>query len=225
MFPRERLKAGWLSDLPKDFVGRFLALGSWVRIPSGDIVYGVGDEEGALYGIASGLARLHIALNEHEQRLAHLCGPGFWFGDFELVTNTPRTMEFDAAEDLLLLRIQRNDFVRFASTDPEAWRWIAVLVAQHASLAVSAADDLMLRSAEKRLVAALLRLSGRRFAHPASVPLTAVPITQLDLAVAANLSRSSAGSILRRLGQAREISIDYGKIIIHDSEALASRLR
>lgn len=219
------LKSGWLGDLPVDFVDSFLSLGSWVRVPSGGIVYGAGADGAELFGIASGLARLHVAINEHEQRLAHICGPGFWFGDFEFVAETQRSMEFDAAEDLLLMRIQRNDFEKFARSVPDAWRWIALLIAQHAGLAVSAADDLMLPSAELRVVATLLRLSGRRFAHPASPPLTEIPITQLDLAVAANLSRSSTGSILRRLRQADEISIDYGKIIIRDADAMANRLR
>ena len=212
--PDKPLRSGWLGDLPEDFIESFLALGSWVRVPAGGVVYGVGAKGSDLYGIASGVARLHIALNEHEQRLAHFCGPGFWFGDFE----------FDAAEDLLLLRIQRRDFVKFAGSKPDAWRWIALLVAQHAALALSAADDLMLPSAEKRLVATILRLSGRRYAHPASAPLPAIPITQQDLAVASNLSRSSAGSILRELQQAGEISIDYGKIIIQNAEALSIRL-
>lgn len=220
----QHLKAGWLGDLPQAFADQFLDLGTWVHVPAGQLVYSIGAAEQDIYGIAQGVIRMHIAMNEHEQRLAHMCGPGFWFGDMELVTNSPRIMEIDAAEDLHLIRIRQSDVEKLSATYPQVWRWIAALVVQHAGLAISAADDLMLPSAEKRLVAVLLRLAGHRFAHPASPPLGSISITQQELAVAANLSRSSASTVLKQLRQAGEIRIDYRAITLLDPEGLTKRL-
>ncbi|WP_193142747.1 MULTISPECIES: Crp/Fnr family transcriptional regulator [unclassified Meridianimarinicoccus] len=224
MADHTHLKSGWLGDVPAPLADSILSLGSWVRVPAGEIVFRIGDEAGDLFGIASGSIGMHIAMNEHEQRVAHICGPGFWFGDFELVTGLQRIMEIDANEDLLLLRVTRTAFLEMAGAEPEIWRWIAVLAVQHGMLAMGAADDLMLASAEARVVALLLRLTGHRLNHPASPPLESIRITQQELAVAANLSRTATGTILRKLKRNGEIHMDYGVIAVRNPEALQARL-
>ncbi|MEY8099993.1 helix-turn-helix domain-containing protein, partial [Falsihalocynthiibacter sp. S25ZX9] len=67
------------------------------------------------------------------------------------------------------------------------------------------ADDLMLSAPQKRMASVLLRLSGNRLGHQRSPPIKAIPATQQELAVAANLSRASAGSILREMERNGEI--------------------
>ncbi len=218
------LRAGWLGDLPGDFADSFVAIGRWVRLERGQIVYGNGQEGTYIYGIARGTARMHIAMNEHEQRMGHIIGPGFWFGDAEFVAGVPRIMEVDAATDLLLLRVMLSDFRQLARDYPDAWRWIALLVVQHMFISIGAADDLMLGDARKRLAAVILRFGGYRLGHQASPPINNLPTTQQELAAAANLSRASAGRILREMEDKGEISIKYGALRIRDAGALAARL-
>lgn len=187
-------------------------------------MYLVGSEANHLFGIASGSARMHLAINEHEQRVAHVCGPGFWFGEYEFVAKVPRIMEIEAAEDLKLLCVNRVDFDRMAVSTPDAWKWLTVLSSQHLAIAIGAGDDLMLPDLEKRVVTVLLRFCGARLGHPASPLVRRIPVTQAELAVAANLSRSSAGKVLRELERAGEITIDYGAINVCDVFALTKRL-
>jgi len=218
------LRAGWLGDLPQGFADAFLKIGRWVQMDRGQIVYGIGTDDTNLYGIASGTARMHMAINEHEQRLSHVIGPGFWFGENELVSGLARMLEFEAATDMLLLKITHYDFQQLARELPDAWKWIALLAGQHLITAIGAADDLMLSSSEKRIAAVLLRFSGNRLGHPRSPPINVIPATQNELAVASNLSRASAGNILREMERNREISIEYGALVIRDAEALAARV-
>ena len=220
----EALQAGWFGELPEDVSDGICSIGEWVRFDKGDIIFEHGAEEADLYGLASGSICMHIAMGEHEQRLAHICGPGFWFGDFEFVSGASRMMAVEAAEDVLLLRVRRSDFLKLAKVQPDIWRWIALLAVQHITIAVGAADDLMLPSVKKRVAAVLLRLSGRRFAHPASKPMSTIYLTQLELAVAANLSRAAAGKILREMAESGAIKIDYGSIRILNPVALAAKL-
>ncbi len=219
------LRAGWLGDLPRDFADAFVKIGRWIQVGRGQVVYGIGSEEAVLYGVAQGTARMHMAINEHEQRLSHIIGPGFWFGEYEFTSGISRLLEFEAATDLLLLHVARYDFQQLALKYPDSWQWIALLSGQHLITAMGAADDLMLTSAERRLAALLLRLSGHRLAHPASPPFEFIPATQQELAVAANLSRASAGKILRMLEKKGEITIEYGALAILDAQALAARIR
>lgn len=220
----DNLHAGWLGDLPRDFTDSLVAIGRWAQVDRGQTIYDIGADDTDLYGITSGTARMQMAMNEHEQRLSHVIGPGFWFGENEFVSDTPRMLEFEAATDMLLLQVPRADFQKLAQEFPDAWRWIALLAGQHLITAIGAADDLMLSSSEKRMAAILLRLSGNRLGHPHSPPIDIIPATQQELAVAANLSRASAGSILREMERNGEISIEYGALVIRDAKALAARL-
>lgn len=122
------------------------------------------------------------------------------------------------------MQISRSDFLQLALDFSEAWRWIALLLAQHLIISVGAADDLMLASSEKRLAAVLLRFSGYRLGHPNSPLVEVIPATQQEIAVAANLSRTSAGRILREMEENGEISIEYGALVIRDLSTLMARL-
>ena len=220
----EKLQSGWLGDLPRDFVDEFIKIGQWVHLDQGQIVYCNGDDGTELYGVADGTARMHMAMNEHEQRLSHTIGPGFWFGENEFVSGTPRMLEFEAATEMLLLQVTCYDFQQLAQEIPDTWRWIALLAGQHLITAIGAADDLMLSSSKKRVAAVLLRFTGRRLGHPKSPPIDVIPATQQDLADATNLSRSSVGNILREMERNVEISIEYGATVIRDAKALEARL-
>lgn len=225
MFDIENLRAGWLGDLPRSFADEFIKIGRWVHLDRGQVVYGIGSEGTDLYGIAHGTARMEMAINEHEQRLSHVIGPGFWFGEYEFASGDPRILEFEAATDMLLLQVTCNDFQQLAREFPDAWRWISLLSGQHLFTAIGAADDLMLPSAERRLAVVLLRLSANRLGHPNSPPIDVIPATQQELAVASNLSRASAGRILREMEKRGDISIEYGALEILDANSLAARIR
>lgn len=218
------LMAGWMGDIPSEIAARLLDVGSRVSLPAGTMVYAHGASDMDLYGIQSGTARMHIAMNEHEQRVAHICGPGFWFGEAELISESDRIMEVEAAEELVLHRVRSADFLCLCVTFPDLWRRIGLLSVQHLGLVIGAVDDLMLPSAEKRLAAVLLRLSGYRLAHPNSPPHPTIYITQEDLSVATNLSRASAGRLLREMATAGDIEIFYGSLRILNPDALQTRM-
>lgn len=220
----DTLTSGWLRDVSEPFRDRLLSLGRWHTVPRGTVIFGQGADEQDLFGIASGSIRMHIAMNEHEHRVAHICGPGFWVGEHEFITGTPRIIEMEAPEDTTLMRFRRSDFAQLLKDVPDAWRWIALLAAQHLAVAIGAADDLMLPLAEKRMAAVLLRLCARRLAHPASPAVDRILMSQSELASAANLSRASAGRILRDFAKAGAIATNYGSIDILDPEALAAKL-
>jgi CRP/FNR family transcriptional regulator, cyclic AMP receptor protein len=219
-----KLFAGWLGDLPSDFAENFIAIGRWVQVERGQIIYRNGDTDTGLFGISDGVVRIQIAMNEHEQRVGQIIGPGFWFGGHAFSTGSPRKIEVEAATDAALLRVTPSDFEKLVTEFPVAWKWIATLFSHHLTLAMGAADDLMLSSSELRLAAVLLRFSGNRLGHPNSPPQNEILASQQELAVAANLSRASAGRILREMEKTGEVSIGYGTVEIRDAKALAARL-
>lgn len=216
------LSSGWLSEVPFDVAERLLGIGRLIDIPKGRVVFGLGSETTEFYGVAQGTVRLEVALNGNEQRLGQFVGPGFWFGEGPLIVDKQRAVGATAATDVRLMQVSQSSFRRLAKEIPEIWRWIALLSVQHVNIAIGAADDLMLQSPEKRLAAVLLRFAGRRHVNPAPPPNDTIPVTQQEIAAAANMSRASAGKILREMAAKGQISIEYGALVIRNPESLAA---
>ncbi len=216
------LKAGWLSDVPVTLADRLTGIGRLIDIPRGQAVFGLGSDTSEFYGVAQGVVRLEVAANGNEQRLGQFFGPGYWFGELRLIAEMPRLMGAVAATDVRLMQITQSGFNRLANEFPDLWRCIALLSAQHMAMAIGAADDLMLSSPQKRIAAVLLRFAGRRHANPAIQPNDTIPVTQQEIAAAANMSRASAGNILRQMAAQGQITIEYGALLIRDPEALAA---
>ena len=167
---------------------------------------------------------MNIATFEQEHRFAHLVGPGQWFGEFELLTGYPRLIEMQAACDSTLMHFPASGLREMAHQYPDFWRWIGIMSAQHTMLAVSAGDDLMIRDLTTRTAATLLRLSGKRGAHPATTPVLDLPVSQACLTEIVNISRSSLSGILRNLARQGIVKLDYKWIRILNAEKLQAIL-
>lgn len=211
---------GWLSDLPKPLAMALLERSDPVAFDADQIIYSVGEETRSLWCVLSGAVRMNIATNDNEHRFGHLATPGFWFGEYELLTGQARLIEMQAAIPSRLLRVPRLRFEDLARQDPELWRWLAVLSTQHMLLTLTAADDLMMKGARSRCAAVLLRLSGHRGAHPATAVLDLLPVNQTDMSEALSMSRSSTGAQLRQLEEDGVIELLYGTIKLRDLDAL-----
>ena len=82
---------------------------------------------------------------------------------------------------------------------PVWWRELTRLSIIYGDIAQTVAADLLIRDNERRCAAVLLRLGGRRFPGPDDGEPIDVPVTQGELAGAANLSRNSIGTMLKKL--------------------------
>jgi Crp-like helix-turn-helix domain len=76
--------------------------------------------------------------------------------------------------------------------------------------------DLMIRDSDRRCAAALLRLAGCRYARPQDITPVEVPLTQNELAGAANLSRNSVGKMLQRLEKRGFVEVGYGAMTVRN---------
>ena len=218
------LKAGWLGQLPAPVARAFIDAGKFQSFSDGATIYGFGQEQNCLFGIASGHIRMWVTMNEQAPRFGHIAGPGFWFGEFAVITGQPRLVEMSASDDTRLCMVTRSDIDRVAKEHADAWAAVALLAVMNQVTAIGAADDLMIRNAKKRLVAVLLRLSSHRNAFQGVPPVCAVPVRQTELADAATLSRSSALAILAQLSRDGLIRTDYRTIVILKPKQLAALL-
>lgn len=206
------IRSGWLGQVPDALADEILAAGTWRTFAEGEIVYGLGAEEQSLWGIDSGCIRMHVAFNEAEPRFCHVAGPGSWFGELAFVTGLPRPFEMETASPCRLLRVGRREVDRIAEAHPTIWREIARLAALNEATAIGGVDDLMLRSADRRLAAILLRLASRRNAFQGTPPINVIPASQNEIADACGLSRTVTATLLAEFAASGAIRTGYRKI-------------
>jgi CRP/FNR family cyclic AMP-dependent transcriptional regulator len=214
------LTTGWLPQTEPALRQELLEAGRTRRFNDGAMIYGFAAEDSCLWGVVSGLVRLFVAMNEQEPKFAHCAGPGFWFGEVPVITGRTRAMQAMTFGDTTLCAIDRSAVASMARRNADAWRAVAMLSVMNALTAIGAGEDLMIRDSRKRLVAVLLRFAGHRNAFQGAAPIPTVAVTQVELAEASCLSRSSATAILRDLAQRGMIRTDYRTIKILDSRAL-----
>jgi CRP/FNR family cyclic AMP-dependent transcriptional regulator len=85
-----------------------------VEFNASDVVVKEGDQGDAMYLIADGKVRVHVGAKV----LAELGKPQC-FGEMSILDEEPRSASVTAVSDLLLLRIQREDFAEILAERPE----------------------------------------------------------------------------------------------------------
>jgi hypothetical protein len=89
-----------------------------VEVAPGQVVIHEGDESDLFYVIESGLVRVTAA----DGRLLREEGPGDYFGEIGLLRDVPRTATITAAEDTVLLALERDEFLGAVTGQGEARR-------------------------------------------------------------------------------------------------------
>jgi len=221
--PRPTL-LGWINTLSTPLREAVLGQSRLDVLEPGGVVYAAGSETRAVHGLLRGLLKMHIAVGEERMRFCHTVGPGYWFGELELLLPSPRMLEITAVEEAQILSVSLYHLDRVAEKHPEIWKGIARLAATNEALALAAADDLLLRDPRKRLAATLLRLSGRRWAFQEMPPLSSIPATQRELSEAANVSRTVISKLMSDFSRIGAVRTDYGQVRILRPELLRALL-
>ena len=218
------LTTRWLAQTDPAIRRAFLDACTLRHFVDGEMIYGFEQEQNCIWGVVSGAVRLFVAMGEQDPKLAHCAGPGFWFGEIPVITGGTRAMQAVASGPVRLCSIDRSVVANAAAIKPEVWRTVATLSVLNQMIVMASAEDLMMRSPQKRLVATLLRMAGWRHGFQGSLPMVTVPITQLELAEASSLSRSSAAAVLKDLGSKGLVKAEYRSIAILDAPALKELL-
>lgn len=218
-------RIGWLSQLPEPFRLNLLGRCRLQKVEVGELVYGLDDPPGGIYGVASGGISMTLAPQERGPYLGHLMGPGSWFGLAAAMHKQSRVVGMTATRASALLLLPMAEFDALVTENPACWRFFTAMALMNTSIAMGAADDLLIRDASRRCIATLLRLAGQRNASGLTPPLSEVDITQEELAYLSNLSRNATGLLLRDMGKRGHLELAYKSIRILNPDALLDFVR
>ena len=212
---------GWLSGTPPEFRRAILSRCTWQSLEAGAPIQEGGEEVGELVGLAHGIVEIRPILGRADTPIVHLAHPVFWFGYVPIVVaGGPRRLAAAAKTSLWLGRVTQAAVRTLLDQRPEWWRELTGLSIIYGDVAQNVAADLLIRDSEKRCAAVLLRLGGRRFPGPEDGKPTDVPVTQDELAGAANLSRNSVGTMLKKLKARGLVEPGYRGMTICSAKAL-----
>jgi CRP-like cAMP-binding protein len=217
---------GWLRQTPVAFQSAVLDRCLLEKFKPGIPIYAVGDEPGGMYGIVAGGLGVSVATAKQGVYTAHFAMPGSWFGETAAFTRQPRRVGLTATRDSQLLHLPLRSIDEIVKRDPAAWRFFGLLTINHLDLARGGSDDLMIRDHAKRFVAILLRAGNcrRHINSPDNRPVE-IDLNHEDLANMANVARTTAGAVLRKLEADGHLALSYRRISILAPDALRDMLR
>lgn len=211
--------AGWLAETPEAFGDTVLDRCTVRRLQRGVAVYRAGDPPGGLYGLIEGGVGVELYSDDREPYIGTFARPGFWIGEGSVVTRGSRFIGIRATRDSTLVHLPIAQWDAIVRSDPEAWRWLALLSLRNSLMAVAVADALMVPGAAQRMAAILLILAG--YGAPGwTADQPPIEMSQDDLARMANLSRSSTGRLLQEFAAMGLIETRYRQVRVIDFEGL-----
>jgi CRP-like cAMP-binding protein len=211
---------GWLSATPPEFQRALLSRSVWHCLEAGAPLQFGGEKTGEMIGLARGVLEMRTILGPAETPIMHLAHPVFWLGYVPIILGKSRRLSASAKTRSWLARIPENAVKEILSQHPHWWQYLLQPAIIYGDVSQTVAADLLIRDSERRCAAVLLRLSGRRFPGPDDGAPADVPVSQSELAGAANLSRNSVGAIVKRLAARGLIKQSHRSIVVLSPNAL-----
>lgn len=208
---RSLSSTGWLSNESLAFQARIANAGRWVVLTRGKLLYAVGDEPTAIFGLEQGQLDISIPISEDEQVTVHRTTPGFWIGDGALLAQVPRQLTVTAAVDSRLFKVPAGAIHKILAEHPEDWSCFYRLAALNATLCVHVLAETLALPPRARFARTLLRMisdDGR------------IRVTQEELGRMVGMSRAAFRRAFRALIEAGIIETEYGYLRVRDLSAL-----
>ncbi len=210
-------RMGWLSDTPADFRAEVIARSDALHFPAGSALYQVGDNGGALFGVAEGRVEVHARPLGETPTLIHIVGPGFWTGEFGAVLGQPRIISLVARSDTRILRLTRATLLRLAEGHPGIWQMVSALTTGNHVKLVNILSAIRCEDPVQRVALVLVNLSREPSPQPGCID-----VLQPEIGAMARMSRGSVNAALGALEAQGLIRRVYRAIEITDAAALVA---
>ena len=208
---RNLSSTGWLAHQPLAFQCRLAKLGRWTSVRRGQVVYTVGDDADAIFGLGEGLLDIAIPVDADREVVVHRASPGFWVGDSALLANSLRSVTISAASDSQLYKLPAAAVQRNLEEHPEDWVCFYRLSHQNVTMCLRALAEVISLPPRARFARVLLRLASTG---------GDVRVTQEELGRMVGMSRAAFRRSFAALIGEGIVELDYGCIRIRDLAAL-----
>ncbi len=190
------------------------------RFTRGATIFQQGDEGSSMMAVLRGRVRVSAVSGEGKEVTLNMIGPGEVFGEIALLDGKPRSADVTAAEDTLLLVVERRYFVPYLMKNGDLYLRMLVVLCDRLRRTSMALEELALFELPARLARLLLKLAndyGRPGRQGIRIDLK---VSQRDLANQVASSRETVNKQLRAWREDGVVDVDAGYIVIRQLEAL-----
>ena len=184
--------------LPAEFAAKLFGHAETITLPRNQTLFHAGDPGDGCYRVIDGLLKVTAEAPSQRERILAIRGAGALIGELSLIDGAPRSATVTAIRETRLSFVPRAAFDAFAEANPEIYRHISVLLAQHLRNNNDALVAASFLSVKGRAARALLSLAdafgedvggGRILIHQ--------KVSQGDLAAMAGIARENLSRLLQ----------------------------
>jgi CRP-like cAMP-binding protein len=210
----------WLSQIGAGARDRICAKVRMIHVPRNKYLFEMGDQAQDIYCVVDGKILITVPHPTEGMMVAHVMGVGRWFGEPATLGFRQRIMAVQARQDSTLLTLSRASVKEILTDEPELTWTFFNLMAWNVEEYLLHAVDLLVADPKVRVCSRLLTMSGRRLNALPSCPVV-VPLSQAELALASNTSRSTVNQILTGLVEGGICELGYREVKVLDMERLS----
>ncbi len=216
-----RLSQGsWFGRMPQALRERVITHSSVRSYDKGQILSLEGSPPKGLFAVLEGQVQLVAAMGTGDEALVHVGGPGFWFGEFGVLTGNQTVVTAIAHTPARALLLPKSQFDFIVEEDPRSFRYFAELIFERYAVLLRAFADIQESTPDVRLRRRLAALVHLQRADRTEHGHVALDVTQADLSRMVGVSRQTLNRLLGQLQERGLIELGFRKITVPDPHRL-----
>jgi CRP-like cAMP-binding protein len=189
----------WYRSLPPELQQRILAASRIRNFAKEEVIALEGASPAGMSAVLSGEVKLVRQARPGDESLLFICEPGFWFGEYAVLTGEKTLVSAIAKTRACLLILPKREFDRIVEEEPRYYRHFAALGLEHAATFLKAFTHASSLEPEARLRGQLALLSLlKRSEDDVDAPVD-LPYSQSELASLTGVSRQTVNQLLHAL--------------------------
>lgn len=216
-------KGRWYRSLPPELQQRILAASRVRDFAKGEVIALEGASPAGVSAVISGEVKLVRQPRQGEESLLIICEPGFWFGEYAVLTGEKTLVSAIAKTKARLLVLPKREFDRIVEEEPRHYRHFAALGLRHTAAYLTAFTHASSLEPEARLRGQLALLSLlKRTEDEIDTPVE-LPYSQSELASIVGVSRQTINQLMQTLAEKGLIQMGFKRVrVLAPQKLLAS---
>jgi CRP/FNR family cyclic AMP-dependent transcriptional regulator len=204
------------NNLSKEELTQLAQIARERRFDRGQVIFYEGDLGGSLYIIVTGSVKIVIMADDGREHILGLLHQGDFFGEVSLIDGEPRSATAIALDNVSVVMISRDDFIRLLRENPEMSLKIMVTLCERLRKTDKHVESLAFLSAPGRVAQVLLNLAESHAPGQDKNITVSHKITRQEFASLAGTSRETLTRVLMDFQDDGLIKLEKNKIHIYD---------
>jgi CRP-like cAMP-binding protein len=216
-----RLSQGsWFGRMPLALRELVIARSRVRTYAKGQLLSIEGSPPKGLFAVLEGQVHVVATLASGDEALVHVGEPGFWFGEYGVLTGTPTIATFIARSKVHALVLPKTQFDLIVDEEPRYYRYFANLAYERYAALLSAFIEVQEVTADVRLRRRLSAMAQLQQSDRATAGAVTLGVSQAELSQMIGVSRQTLNALLGSLQQQGLIELGFRKITVLDPSRL-----